>query len=124
MSFTFMAHPQRIAEARRWVQRAALLAGASPTSLAKIGLLASELVTNAVLHGPTGGSIVVRAGVTDGGAFRVEVDDEASAPPSMRRPPPEDLGGRGVLFVDTYAARWGCEPRHRAGKTVWFELPL
>ena len=114
------ARTENIARGRRWVTARAALR-ADPAWLSKVELLASELIANAVLHGSSDGQIPIRAEATHGN-FRVEVDDGSTAVPALRRPPPEEVGGRGMLLVDMYSARWGCEPRGSAGKTVWFEM--
>lgn len=95
-------------------------------------LLTSELVTNAVQH--TGRCGIVR--VCSDPTFRVEVSDErpdlpVPAPPPAGRANPAAAdaamtsagaeSGRGLLFLDSLAARWGCET-DGATKTVWFEL--
>lgn len=81
-------------------------------------LLTSELVSNVVRH--VGSDIVLRA-IRDDDQVRVEVDDTSAALPEIRRPRPLDLGGRGMVLVDTLADRWGTEV-HPGGKTVWFEI--
>ena len=123
MSLSIEARTECIATARRWVTARALDCGASPAELARITLLASELITNAVLHGPPGGAVAVRAGHADG-VFRGAGDDGGRELPHVRHPAPEQLDGRGMLLVDTYASRWGFELRDGAGKTVWFEARL
>lgn len=83
-------------------------------------LLASELVTNAVLHGRSELRIEVecRAGVV-----RVTVHDENSRRPVLVQDDPDALDGRGLAIVVALAARWGVEDE-RAGKAVWFELAV
>jgi anti-sigma regulatory factor (Ser/Thr protein kinase) len=87
-------------------------------------LLASELVTNALLHSGAGstGSIRVTARIT-GSTLRLSVTDQGSrrAAVTPRGDPGVD-GGFGLLLVDQVAARWGVE-RGRA-TTVWCELPV
>ncbi|HSJ50237.1 MAG TPA: PAS domain S-box protein, partial [Actinomycetota bacterium] len=83
-------------------------------------LLASELVANAVLHGPKGphADILLRVSVREA-VVRVEVIDDG---PGFVRPrrPPEGTGGWGLVLVESVADRWGIE---RGGPTtVWFEL--
>jgi anti-sigma regulatory factor (Ser/Thr protein kinase) len=80
-------------------------------------LLASELVTNAVVHGS--GEITLRAGL-DGGRLLVEVIDEGSGfEREVRQQDFDQLGGLGLHIVDAAASRWGV----REGTThVWFEL--
>ncbi|MCA6090652.1 ATP-binding protein [Streptomyces sp. SCA3-4] len=104
-------------------------------------LLASELVTNALVH--TDGGAVVTARLTGGaaapvtGRLRVEVRDFLSRPPTLRpspvasdrddgaapagRPEAAATSGRGLLLVHTLADCWGVRA-HGVGKAVWFEL--
>jgi len=81
-------------------------------------LLTSELVSNVVRH--VGSNIVLRA-IHDDEQIRVEVDDTSASLPVIRHPRPLDLGGRGLVLVDTLADRWGTD-LHPGGKTVWFEI--
>lgn len=81
-------------------------------------LLASELVTNAVLHARTDLAVVVR--LVRGGV-RVEVHDGNTAAPVVRHYEDEAMTGRGLSLVDQMASRWGVEYT-RDGKAVWFEL--
>lgn len=55
----FTADVARIPHARRWVVRQASGAGASAEALRIVALLASEVVTNAVQHGPADRKSVV-----------------------------------------------------------------
>jgi anti-sigma regulatory factor (Ser/Thr protein kinase) len=81
-------------------------------------LAATELVTNAVLHGrePITVEIVVTADV-----LRVAVADGSGVSPSFSLLDPTAVTGRGLLLVASVADRWGVEPQPD-GKTVWMEL--
>ena len=81
-------------------------------------LLTSELVSNVVRH--VGSNVVLRA-IHHDDHIRVEVDDTSAALPEIGHPRPLDLGGRGMVLVDSLADRWGADP-HPGGKTVWFEI--
>ncbi|HEX3873543.1 MAG TPA: ATP-binding protein [Solirubrobacteraceae bacterium] len=87
-------------------------------------LLASELVTNALLHsgvGPTG-SIRV-SGRIAGDTLRLSVTDDGTGSTDVEpRTDPGIDGGFGLLLVDQLAARWGVERGART--TVWCELPV
>lgn len=93
-----------------------------------VALVVGELAANAVQHGRVPGRDF-RLALVHGepsGLVRVEVADAASG---KRRPPvapptvcPEGESGRGLFLVDVLAARWGWEPRHPVGKTVWAEV--
>jgi transcriptional regulator with XRE-family HTH domain/anti-sigma regulatory factor (Ser/Thr protein kinase) len=85
----------------------------------KAALLISELVTNSVKHS---GSDWVEVAITLGiDRLRIEVSDPNSQ--TIRPRTPDLDGGWGLTLVGELATRWGVE-RHRAGKTIWFELGL
>jgi anti-sigma regulatory factor (Ser/Thr protein kinase) len=80
-------------------------------------LAASELATNAFLHGR--GRIELRADL-DPNRLLVEVLDEGSGfERQIRAHDREALGGRGLMIVDAEASRWGI---HEGTTHVWFEL--
>jgi len=80
-------------------------------------LLASELVTNALVHGR--GTIVLHAH-DDENRLRVEVIDEGRGfEGAVRECDIDSIGGRGLTLVDTLATRWGI---HEGRSHVWFEL--
>ncbi|WP_420894712.1 ATP-binding protein [Streptomyces alboflavus] len=82
-------------------------------------LLASELVTNALVH--TDRDAVLTATVGPG-RLRVEVRDFVARRPRPRVPEDaEDTHGRGLLLVQSLADAWGVRV-HGVGKVVWFEL--
>ncbi|GHD90700.1 ATP-binding protein [Streptomyces naganishii] len=82
-------------------------------------LLASELVTNALVH--TDDDAILTATVSPG-QLRVEVRDFVSRRPRARRPAgEEDTSGRGLVLVQSLADAWGVSP-HGVGKSVWFVL--
>ena len=81
-------------------------------------LLTSELVSNVVRH--VGSNIILRA-IHDDEQVRVEVDDTSAALPMIQHPRALDLGGRGMVLVDTLADRGGTD-LHPGGKTGWFEI--
>ena len=85
-------------------------------------LLASEVVTNAVLHGRSD----VRVAVRDmGDTARIEVSDGSARSPRLNRFHVESATGRGLRLVEQLAARWGVAPAGSGdgdGKVVWFEV--
>lgn len=84
-----------------------------------VRLCASELATNAILHGaPAGGLVLVRV-TLDGGEIRVEVHDSGDARPRRRHVPAIAENGRGLVLVSTLADDWGVEERQGPGKRVW-----
>lgn len=83
-------------------------------------LLTSELIANAVRHGPP--PLCLQLDV-DQRRARVEVSDSNPVIPVLTRPNFEAVGGRGLWLVDTLAKAWGCTPQP-PGKVVWFEVTL
>jgi anti-sigma regulatory factor (Ser/Thr protein kinase) len=83
-------------------------------------LLASELVTNVVLHART--DFELRVALRPD-RLRVEVCDMVPAPPAIRMAAPDDFSGRGLGLLAALAGRWGVETA-ADGKSVWFELPV
>jgi serine phosphatase RsbU (regulator of sigma subunit) len=81
-------------------------------------LLASELVSNVVVH--VGSPMTLRI-TRHPSAIRVDVEDPSSVLPELRHPGIDEERGRGVLFVSELATDWGAE-RTEGGKTVWFEI--
>ena len=123
-SVTIPAVPEQVRAARVFVAR---VLGESRIDSDVVLLLASELVTNSVLHSGSavpGGMVTVT--VAAGDEFvRVEVTDRCgdSVPVLPTAAPAEDEaeGSRGVWLVDALSARWGYE-RGGGRATAWFEL--
>lgn len=83
-------------------------------------VLASELATNALVHGK--GPVELRLRLTRD-RLVLEVEDEGHHMPRRRRAGADDEGGRGLHIVARLADRWGA--RHTDdGKVVWAELDL
>jgi anti-sigma regulatory factor (Ser/Thr protein kinase) len=83
-------------------------------------LLASELVTNAVLHGDGGAGVVMHLAASQA-CLRVEVSDGGSGFAFSRAPePPASANGLGLRVLDATASRWGVAGDD--GTSVWFEL--
>ncbi|MFB4320611.1 ATP-binding protein [Actinomadura sp. 21ATH] len=90
-------------------------------------LMASELVTNAVVHGGGTVSVWLGTGPSAGGHGRGEVvcavADPSAVPPRRRRAGRGDENGRGLALVAGLADRCGWY-RAGAGKVVWFSQCL
>jgi anti-sigma regulatory factor (Ser/Thr protein kinase) len=87
-------------------------------------LLASELVTNSVLHcGASPADTLVFRVELSSTMVRLEVEDPGRGASITRRPPDADGGGFGLNLVDTLSASWGVE-RAAAGTRVWAQLAL
>ena len=81
-------------------------------------LVASELVTNAVLHARTAITIRMKR---EKRRIRLEVSDGSPTLPRLCDYTDLAATGRGLHLVDTVATAWGAEPT-ADGKTVWCEL--
>jgi len=117
-SWTFVAEPSTVQQARRHVRETLGQWGLHGLVDVTV-LLVSELVTNSLryAHGP----IDVR--MVRGSSLLVEVSDPLPDPPRKRSANEDDEGGRGLQLVARTSRRWGT--RHGPlGKTVWFELAL
>jgi serine/threonine-protein kinase RsbW len=119
-----LQHDRRhVTYARRWVLRQAADVGVQGQARATVELLTSELVANALEHGPEGGIITVHTSTRDS-AFEVAVSDEGTDSPLVRRPPPTADGGRGMMLVDMLADTWGVRALEGGGKSVWFTVRI
>jgi anti-sigma regulatory factor (Ser/Thr protein kinase) len=103
---------------RRFVQQH--LAPTHPSIVSDAQLLASEVVTNAVMHTSCPECMVeIR---THDQTVRIEVSDcDPAHTPYLVEPDPLRFGGMGMHMVNDVARCWGCEVGDCA-KTVWFEL--
>jgi CheY-like chemotaxis protein len=114
----FPARPRSVASARVFARRA--LEGWREGDLGDVvGLLLSELVTNAVVHAASAPNVAIHL-LPD--RVHVEVTDDDNT--TQIRPQeivPDAESGRGLVLVEALAHRWG-QVRLPAGKVVWFEV--
>ena len=116
---SFPGTPASAGRARKFV--ASALAAAHRDEAAEVAvLLASELVTNAILHAGTVIEVVVRV-LPD--RLALEVHDQGPGQPVRRRYSATSGTGRGLVLVDELARDWGTVLTG-AGKFVWCELDL
>jgi anti-sigma regulatory factor (Ser/Thr protein kinase) len=113
-----------VKEARDHVAR--VLAAADLESLLDAaGMVTSEIVTNALLHGSPAGLAVLLEVEVAAAAARVSVLDYSDQVPVLRELPPDDAeSGRGLHLIDNLAKSWGCHACQVDGftKVVWAEL--
>lgn len=117
---------QRVGQVRHFVGDVLRLWGLDDL-LDELQLLASEVVTNALIHAHSEVDMRLRE-YPD--RIRVEVRDSDPHPPvPVPEPEPEEAAeepaesGRGLLIVDSVASAWGSSPAGR-GKTTWFEIAI
>ncbi|MFF7330418.1 ATP-binding protein [Streptomyces sp. NPDC008150] len=120
-SVSYAPYPHSVPRARRRVAALALAWGC-PGLAGNAGLVASELCTNAVLHGCLRGRLFRVETSLRGGVLRVAVTDpRGERLPQVRDAGREDAFGRGLFLVAALADRWSAEPL-AVGKTVWAEF--
>ncbi len=84
-------------------------------------LIASELITNAIVHGSP--EIRLTLAAVDGHVLGA-VADQGSEMPRVRPPDELAVSGRGLRLVADLAGRWGIQPRPAGdGKTLWWQWP-
>jgi anti-sigma regulatory factor (Ser/Thr protein kinase) len=113
----FECSPEMVLTARHFV-RDRLEAWEVAEQVDSATLVASELVTNAVLHART--EITLRLDV-DESRIRIEVYDDNPRLPVAVAPPADATSGRGLSLVSAVATAWGMEHRS-SGKVVWAEI--
>ncbi len=113
----FESDPEMVVAARRFV-RERLRSWEATEHVDSAVLVASELVTNAVLHART--AVTLRVAL-EGSTVRIEVFDENPRLPAVSPCPPEATSGRGLALVTAVSTAWGMENRSD-GKVVWAEI--
>jgi anti-sigma regulatory factor (Ser/Thr protein kinase) len=114
VSESFTPSPSQIAAARHFAMAAAEHLGCCPADL---GLVVSELATNACVHARTPFTVTVQRHDT---GLLVEVADDDPGPVAMK-PLTSGTSGRGIHIVAAVAKDWGTSPR-QSGKAVWAVL--
>ncbi|MER6113193.1 ATP-binding protein [Streptomyces hirsutus] len=85
-------------------------------------LLASELLGNAVMHGPD--ALITVNLVHVGDRLLLEVTDASPVRPTVRQSGLEEEQGRGMFLVQAIASAWGSRQESLRGKTTWCTLAL
>lgn len=100
----------------------AALAGVWTQTVADVELVATELVTNACVHGrpPAEFRLFLLQGP---GRLRMEVSDAGATLPRLMRPGVYDKHGRGLRLVARMSTDWGIA-RTGTGKVVWAEFAV
>jgi anti-sigma regulatory factor (Ser/Thr protein kinase) len=106
--------------ARRFVRDTLEPFGLPPATIDNAELVATELVTNSVMHARSDVTLSVEYANR---SVRLRVDDHSSVRPMVRNVTPDAVTGRGLFIVEQLASHWGVDTR-RDGKSVWVELDI
>jgi signal transduction histidine kinase/DNA-binding response OmpR family regulator/serine phosphatase RsbU (regulator of sigma subunit)/anti-sigma regulatory factor (Ser/Thr protein kinase) len=101
--------------ARRLVESNLQSWGVHPDVTHDVVLMASELVTNAMMHGRSPIDLLLRS---NGTQIVLEVQDRGAYRPRRKRPNDDDERGRGLNIVAQLADQWGSRSTAN-GKSVW-----
>ncbi len=118
-SLSVASEPASVMVVREWALRSSR-SWCGPACGDAVALVASELVTNAIVHGRPAVQVDLRLA---GAVLVLEVRDGGHVPPRRRVAAEQDENGRGLLLVEAMTSRWG----YRAtddGKVVWAEVPV
>ncbi|MFF8431145.1 ATP-binding protein [Streptomyces sp. NPDC016566] len=122
-AFELPALPSAVGTARRVLRDLLTAWGVAGPGREDVVLVASELVTNALVHA-AGERIVCRVRST-ADRVRLEIEDQNRGParPVQRRSGPDEQKGRGLLLVDALSADWGVTlAPDRPARIVWADL--
>lgn len=119
MELRVTARTSAVRDVRRRVTLWAQENGAPAETERTLTLLTSEIVSNAVEHGPPDGPIRVVAR-RDASGFRVEVTDAGAGRPVVRPFEVARARGRGMQLVALLSTEWGVQSHRGQGTSVWF----
>ncbi|MEU5609505.1 ATP-binding protein [Streptomyces sparsogenes] len=117
-------HDPRAVRVARASLRTALTAHELPELVDRAELLASEMLTNAIVH--TGGEADLRL-KWYAERLRMTVWDTSPTPPGLRKADADTEGGRGLHLLELLADSWNHFPLNGelwgpASKVVWCEI--
>lgn len=121
----FPAHPASVRRARHAVA-ASLPDVLRPHLGDDLGLLTSELVTNAIRHGARreDEELVELVLWPADGHYWLAVSDPGTGKPALAAPDADAENGRGLVLVDRLATAWTVRPRPTRGTSVIAGLPF
>jgi len=118
-SFRIAPELEAIGESRLVIRDALNGWGVDRTLADIVVLLASELVTNALVHARPPIELMID---WKDPHLRVGVSDGEDRMPEMVEPPRRADGGYGLHVIEQLSREWGAARRVGGGKIVWFEL--
>ncbi|MEU5087357.1 ATP-binding protein [Streptomyces sp. NPDC021356] len=123
-TFRIPKHRSQAPTARQHLRKALADWGITDDLADGVTLLASELVTNAVLHCRVAYARVRVALTLNGTELLLEVSDpDRDRLPRLHDAAPDEEGGRGLALVAALADAWGCRQEPYA-KCVWARFTL
>ncbi|MEV0910849.1 ATP-binding protein [Streptomyces hokutonensis] len=117
--WSFPAHPASVRRARHAVAES-LPDVLRPQLGYDLGLLTSELLTNAIRHGACreDGDLVELVLWPADGHYWLAVSDPGTGKPVLAHQGADAESGRGLILVDSLAAAWTSRPRPTRGTSV------
>lgn len=121
----FPAHPASVRRARRVVTES-LPCVLRPRLGEDLGLVTSELVTNAIRHGARqrDEDLIELVLWPADGHYWLAVSDPGTGRPALGHPDEDAESGRGLFLVDRLTAAWAVRPRPTCGTSVIAGLPF
>ncbi len=116
--------PEEVGRARRAVRKSLTVWGCSDEVLDDCALLTSELVGNAIRHGPAEPLVLTVDLLLLIDMLLLGVTDGSPAHPELRRAGPEDETGRGMHLIQALASEWGVYQSPTHEKTTWCAVEL
>ncbi|WP_326688944.1 ATP-binding protein [Streptomyces sp. NBC_01795] len=120
----FASTPRCVSHVRTQVENTLHEWGYAQNDIDIAVLVASELATNAVVHGHFPGRPIEVGLAASDETCLVEVSDSSPRPPEAQTATADDESGRGLQLVKALAAQTGQRPRRSVGKTVWARLRM
>jgi two-component sensor histidine kinase len=102
-------------------------AGVLEATACDVGLVLSELISNALRHAtPLPGYLLRVSWELGGDCVEIAVSDGGGPTvPMVNKPATNEIGGRGLGIVDKLSLRWGVRARQDGDETtVWAVVPL
>ncbi|HSJ20784.1 MAG TPA: ATP-binding protein [Nocardioidaceae bacterium] len=112
--------PRHVGDARRFVAEQ-LVATDLDHLVDTVGLIVSELATNAVRHAHSPFRVSLARAEDQ---LLLVVRDESSAPALLGEGDASAVGGRGLQLVSTLSHAWGVTPHAGDGKSVWARFDI
>jgi anti-sigma regulatory factor (Ser/Thr protein kinase) len=115
----FAAAPISASQARQFVGRH-LAAHGLQALVEDVGLVVSELSTNAVAHAQTPFTLTLSR---THGSVVIDIQDGSNSVPVKSTPDAMETSGRGLILVESLSQDWGSNTSSQGLKSVWASFP-